>query len=143
MAEGLRVQPPAMLVEAILEKWGYPKLIVCDRFKLAELQDCVGTIPLEPRVSRWSEAGYDIRALRRLAKDGPLSMAPGARGLLAASLEVAMVKSDDQGNTRLTKRSTDSTARDDCAAALVLGAGAYLRAETAPKATMALVGEPF
>ena len=56
--------------------------------------------PLEPRVSRWSEASADIRALRKLAKDGPFDRCiADARPLLAASLAVcAIVKSDDQGS---------------------------------------------
>ena len=40
----------------------------------------------------------DIRALRQLAVDGPLSAEVESRPLLAASLSVAMVKNDDAGN---------------------------------------------
>ena len=40
-AEGLRVQPPALLWAGILEAWGAPAQIVCDRFRLADLQDAV------------------------------------------------------------------------------------------------------
>ena len=50
-------------------------------------------------------------------------MAEDSRALLAASLSVALVKNDDQGNTRLAKRGSNNTARDDVAAALVLAAG--------------------
>ena len=65
--------------------------------------------------------------LRKGAKDGPFSVTPEARLLLAASLSVAMVKNDDAGNTRLVKRGTNNTARDDVAAALLLAAGAHAR----------------
>ena len=128
IADGLRVQPPGHLVSAMLERWGRPARIVCDRFRLNELADCARGVPLHPRRSRWSESGADIRALRRLAKDGPLSCVPGARHLVAASLSAAMVKNDDAGNTRLLKRGSNNTARDDVAAALVLAAGAFARA---------------
>ena len=57
-----------------------------------------------------------------MAKDGPLAVEERSRPLLEASLAVTTVKSDDQGNTRITKES-DNRARDDVAAALVLACG--------------------
>ena len=140
MAHGLRVQPPAALMAAITDAWGEPELIVCDRFRLGELKDCTNGTQVIPRVSRWSEAGDDIRALRRLVKDGPFTVAETSRPLLAASLAVAMVRNDDQGNTRLTKKASNNTARDDVAAALVLGAGVFQRARAQPKRTGAYLG---
>ena len=130
-AEGLRVQPPAQLWAAIVEEWGAPARVVCDRFREAELRDAARSARIEPRVSRWSESSADIRALRRGTKDGPLAVAATARDLLAASLSVAVVKHDDAGNVRLTKR-TANTARDDVAAALVLAAGAWERERRKP-----------
>ena len=47
-----------------------------------------------------------------------------SRSLLAASLAVAAVKNDDQGSTRLVKRDTNNTARDDVAAGFRVGCGA-------------------
>ena len=126
IADGLRVQTPAQLVDAILAKWGKPRFIICDRFKLAELRDCARGIRLIERVSRWSESTEDIGALRKFASDGPLSCDPESRALIAASLSVAMVKNDDAGNVRLVKRGTNNTARDDVAAALVLRGGRSL-----------------
>ena len=134
VAEGLRVQPPAELVGAARDAWGPPELIVCDRFRLGELQDCLTpATAVVPRVARWSEAAADIRALRKLAADGPLSCAESSRTLIAASLAFAMVKNDDQGNVRLSKRGTNNTARDDVAAALVLAAGAFQRSLERPR----------
>ena len=129
VATGKRVQtPPGALVHAIRAEWGAPEGIVCDRFRLAELQDCVNGIPVSPRVTRWSSASEDIRSARALAADGPLACAPLSRALLAASLAGAMVKNDDAGSVRLVKRSSNNTARDDVATALVLAAGALARA---------------
>ena len=133
VAEGLRVQPPSQLVRSIHEAWGPPELIICDRFRLAELQDSVNGSPVHPRVTRWSEAAADIRGLRKVCADGPLSCEPGSRNLLMASLASAMVKNDDQGNVRLSKRGTNNEGRDDVAAALVLAAGAYIRSLERPK----------
>ena len=110
-----------------------PVKIVCDRFRLSELQDAVqGTCPVEPRVTRWSDASFDIRALRKGVRDGPLSFDEGSRALLIASLSVAYIKSDDQGNTRLAKLGKENKARDDVAAGLLLAAGAFDRAGAAP-----------
>ena len=140
VAHGLRVQPPAVLFEAITQEWGSPELIVCDRFRLGELRDVVNGTTVIPRVSRWSEAGFDIRAVRQLAVDGPLCIEEQPRPLLAASLSVAMVKNDDQGNTRLAKKGSNNTSRDDVAAALVLAAGVFQRARTQPKRGGAYLG---
>ena len=133
VAEGLRVQPPAQLHEAVRASWGAPEAILCDRFRLNELADCVNRTPLVPRVTRWSEASEDIRALRKIAADGPLACAESSRLLAAASLSAAMVKNDDQGSVRLVKRGTNNTARDDVAAGLTLAAGAYIRSLTMPR----------
>ena len=125
VAEDLRVVPPSMLVEAIAP-WS-PWLAVCDRFRLDDLYDAGPPCEVEPRVTRWSEASADIRALRKMAKDGPLSVEESSRDLLTASLAAAMVKNDDQGSTRLVKRGSHNEARDDVAAALTLAAGAWSR----------------
>ena len=128
VAEGLRVQPPSAMWELIRDTWGKPQVIVLDRFRLAEFEDAVKRgARLEPRVSRWSEASFDIRSLRKMALDGPLAVDEGSRALLATSLSQALVKSDDAGNTRLVKKGYNNTSRDDVAQALTLAAGALAR----------------
>ncbi len=126
VADGLRVQPVAMLADLITETWGLVAGCVADRFRINELADA-GLNSLEPRMTRWSESSEDIRALRKMAKDGPLSVDPGSAPLLEASLAVAMVKNDDSGNVRPQKRGSNNTSRDDVAFALTLGAGAHQR----------------
>ena len=133
LAEGLWVPSPTQLFEWICDRWGVPVKIVCDRFRLGELHDAVGsTCPVEGRVTRWSEAAADIRSLRKGVRDGPFSIDEGSRALLIASLSVAFIKNDDQGNTRLAKDGKHNRARDDAAAALLLAAGAFGRASSAP-----------
>ena len=128
IAENLRVQPPAAMWDLIRATWGLPQKIVLDRFRLPEFQDAVGNkVRLEPRVTRMSEAAADIRALRSLALDGPLSVDEDSQALLATSISRATVKSDESGSFRLVKRGTNNVARDDCAAALLLAAGALAR----------------
>ena len=141
VAPGLRVQPAAMLIERIVAAWGRPRAIVCDRFRLADLEDSVrGKCPIFPRVTRWSEASEDIRALRSSALDGPLSCDVSSQSLIAASLSVATVKNDDAGNVRLVKRGTHNTARDDVAAALTLAAGQSARMPKRSPRRLRLVG---
>ena len=133
IAQGLRVQPPSELWKAILSKWGVPGSIVCDRFRLPELLDVIpGRVPVLPRAQRWSESSYDIRSVRKLARDGPLAVDEHSRALLQASLSVAVVKEDDGGSSRLVKKGSHNTARDDVAVALTLACGAWARAGAAP-----------
>ena len=62
-----------MLVER-LRRWR-PEAVICDRFRLAELQAAAGgSRRLVPRVTRWSEASEDVRALPQSAADGPLAV---------------------------------------------------------------------
>ena len=96
VADGLRVQPPSALWLGIVERWGSPVRVVCDRFRLPELEDAIGRACIvEPRVTQWSTASADIRALRKIARDGPLSIEEGSRLLIAASLMAALVKNDN------------------------------------------------
>ena len=124
VAEGLRVPSPAQLV-GLVAPW-LPRALYCDRFRLDELRDTKAR-HVHPRVTRWSESTADIRALRKLAKDGPLAVAPESRRLIAASLAAAKVENDTSGNCRLIKRGTNNQCRDDVAAALTLAAGAVSR----------------
>ena len=126
-ADGLRVPPAAMLVSLITSTWGKPASLICDRFRLDELRDARVPCRVVPRVTRWSEASFDIRALRSKVKDGPFTVAECSRSLLEASLAVATVRSDDQGSVRLIKRTSNNESRDDVAAALCLAAGAFVR----------------
>ena len=110
VADGLRVQPPAQLAE-MLRPWR-PEVVICDRFRLPELLDHVGSIPVSPRITVWSTGAADVRALRSYALDGPLSVAPSSRALLQASLSVAATQSDSSGNVKLTKLGSSTTLRE-------------------------------
>ena len=98
-----------------------PSVIVCDRFRLAELQDAVrGRVSVMPRMQRWGDSSEDVRACRRVALDGPLAIAIESRALLSASLAVSKIERDTSGNLRLKKGGSNNQARDDVTAALVL-----------------------
>ena len=126
VADGLRVPPAALLWAAIEAAWGRPATIICDRFRLDDLKDAGIRCSVVPRVTRWSEASFDIRALRKGAVDGPFSVAEDSRNILIASLSAATVINDDSGNSRMVKKS-NNVARDDVAAGLILVAGEWER----------------
>ena len=141
VADQLRVPNPSSLVEGIYSRWGTPEAVICDRFRLAELQDCRLPCPLSPRQSRWSEASADIRALRKMAKDGPLSIEEESRAIVLHSLTNSVIKNDDQGSCRLVKADgTNNKSRDDVSAALILAAGAMERAPKTPALRLRVVG---
>ena len=122
---GLRVQRPAALVDLVMP-WR-PEFLISDRRRFNELADAVdGRVPMVPRVTQWFEASADVRAVRKMAKDGPLSCDPESRPLIAASLAVTTVENDGSGNSRIRKRPSNE-ARDDVAAALALAAAAVSR----------------
>ena len=138
---GLRVPPARELVRLISATWGRPSNIICDRFRIDELRDAGLPCPITPRVSRWSEASFDIRALRARVQDGPFSVARDSRSLLEASLAACKVHNDDQGSTRLIKKDTNNTGRDDVGAALILAAGLFERTASTPR--LVVSGAPF
>ena len=127
VAEGLRVPKVETLVKHLRARWGAPRSIVCDRFKLPALRDAVNFCPIFDRVTRWSEASEDIGSIRGGVKDGPLVVAEDSRSLLLASLSVAKVENDKQGSVRLIKRGVNNEARDDVCVAWTLAAGARER----------------
>ena len=138
--EGLRAQRLATLWDEILNRWGFPTLLIADRFRETDLLDAIGEqAPLESRVWRWSEASQDVRALRRYTLDGPFNIGAGA-DLIEASLAVTQVVNDDAGNTRMTKRGSNNTGRDDICAAWMLASGAYERMMLSPPTPAAYHG---
>lgn len=141
VADGLEVPNPATLTEHIGIAWR-PRYVLCDFFRLKELRQCIPAgVRVLPRRPLWSHAAEDIRALRRLAKDGPLSCDPASRPLIQASLSVAKVENDQAGNTRLVK-SAKNRARDDVCAALLLAAGGVSRMKPRKPVKAVVCGAP-
>ena len=140
VADGWRVPPATMMADLIRTEFGTPTKTLLDRFRLYQLEDCSKGLRLESRVTRYSEASADIRALRKYAKDGPLAVDRDSRLLLTASLTAAQVENDTSGNTRMYKRN-NNVGRDDVAAAAVLCAGEIERIAAKPihKMTVGIV----
>ena len=121
VAEGYRIPPAWMVVQEIRDRWGGHVSAISDRFREQELLDA-GMAALTARVTQWSEAAFDIRALRRAANDGELSVGE-SRALFEQSLSATMVEHDKAGNMRIIKKGFDNQGRDDVSAALALAAG--------------------
>ena len=134
LAEGLQVPPPRLLVDFALAEWGAPLMILCDNYNKAELEDATRGIRIIPRLPGWKHGAEDVRATRKLAKDGPLAIAETSRPLLFASLSAATVESDKSGNSKIVKRDNNNQSRDDVAVALSLGAGELARRLSKPRA---------
>jgi len=132
VADGKRVQPVQEFADMIEERWPDTELIISDRFRANELEDCT-RFPVEQRVWQWKQASEDVRALRKSCADGPLNIAHDCRGLISASLMAAKVENDTSGNIRLIKRGSNNTGRDDVAHALTLAAGAVERDSNQPE----------
>ncbi len=140
--QGVRVSSPSVLVAHLVRKGIRPRGMVCDRFLAGAVEDAVrGRWPILFRRTRWTEATEDVAAFQKAVKDGPLSLLPACRKLVAVSLGGAVVRTDDQGSTRLVKRASYRS-RDDVAVAGVLACGqaARLRARPRRKLRSALAG---
>ena len=129
LVDGERHIPRVSVVaDEVMRRWPGAVFAICDRFRLPELLDAfAGRVRIIPRVTQWSEASADIRALRGLALDGELSIHPDSRALLRIALAAASVQNDTSGNSRLIKSGSNQTGRDDAALALTLAAGALAR----------------
>ena len=130
--EGRRMSRPEVLIDRLTAIGIRPAAMYADRFLEGALADVVrGRWPVVFRQTRWSQATTDIAAFRRLAGDGPLSVAPECRALARVAMGAASVLSDEQGSARIRKRK-HGRSRDDVAIAAVLAAGAHVRAGNRP-----------
>ena len=129
---GHRVTRPKTAIDEMRKRGWNPSVVVCDFFKLAELRDAAGTIPILPRRQRYSEASHDLGAVRKLALDDGLSVDPAARHILTLSLASAGVERDSSANIMLCRDSSGHRRRDDLAAALVLACGEHVRRARRP-----------
>ena len=61
VADGLHVQPVPLVWQSIVDRWGVPVRVVCDRFRLGELEDAIqGACPMSP------SSGNGLRPARTL-----------------------------------------------------------------------------
>ena len=126
VSEGRKTPDVEGFIEAVIERYGVPGAIVCDRYKEGELYDALNAarVPARPVTLRgmgWRDGAEDVRRFRGAVFDGKVR-APKSL-LLRSALAEARVARDTAGNEKLAKGSQSgrrALARDDAAAALIL-----------------------
>ena len=114
------------LLEAVFSRFGYPGVILCDRWREAELLDALSsigasTVPVITRGQGFRDGGEDVRHFQRAILSGQVR--PQKSLLLRSAMGEAVTVSDPAGNRKITKRRDRS--RDDAAVAACL-AGAHV-----------------
>ena len=127
MTLGDHVVPIDRLLEVAFARFGYPGVILCDRWREAELLDALlsigaSSVPVITRGQGFKDGGEDVRCFQRGILGGHLR--PVRALLLRSAMGEAVTQSDPAGNRKITKRRERS--RDDAAVAACL-AGAYVQ----------------
>ena len=121
------------LIHEAREAFGPPSGISSDRWREAELRDALKAsgIPitkLELRGMGFKDGAEDVRSFRRFCLEGKVT--PTKSLLLTSAISEARTVSDPAGNHKLAKNSEGGRrmrARDDAAAAAILGVGMAAR----------------
>ena len=132
LSEG-RVSNISDLLSAVLERWGAPAAIVCDRWREDELRDTLEKMnfPICDLIVRgmgFLDGGEDVRDFRRAVLTGLVT--PEQSLLMRSALSDARVVMDPAGNVKLSKGVQGGRrlrARDDAAAAGILAIAAGYR----------------
>ena len=130
---GRRVSDPAALLREVLDRWGRPVAVVCDRWRVAELRQALEGVgfPIAAMVERgmgYRDGGQDVRDFRAAVLADKVR--PSRSLLLRAALSEARVTTDPSGNAKLAKGAQGGRrlrARDDAAAAAILAVSAGFR----------------
>ena len=128
---GNRTVPLGDFLRLLVRTWGTPDLMIADKYRDTELLDAEEaadfSIPIEFRRTGHYSANLDIRALRRAVMEE--AVIPEASLLARAALREATVRSSGE-SLKLSKKveaGRRASARDDYAAALILGVSGGLR----------------
>ena len=128
------------LLEVVADRWGYPSVVVADRWREAELRQALERVryPVCDFVLRgmgFFSGGQDVREFRRAAIDRRVR--PAKSLLLRSCMSSARVVVDQAGNSKLSKGVTAGrlmNARDDAAAASILAVAEGSRRAARPAA---------
>ena len=134
-----RIVRPADVVKEAVRRWGWPGMIVGDRWRARELLDYLephgfgegrGFVP---RGLGYKEAGEDIRRFQQMAGDDDIAFEKSV--LLRDSFAAAELSSDPNGNLRFQKPPGNPTRRrrDDPVVSLVMAAAEVSRLDSAPQ----------
>lgn len=122
-----RVADVGALLGRVRDTWGAPGVIVCDRWRLAELRDTLdrmdwGRLPVMPRGQGYQDGNADVRRFREAVAERRVHPA-ALYLLLEAGVADATLVADPAGNIKLAKSTEGGRrgrARDDVAAAAIL-----------------------
>ena len=119
---GERVADIPALLREVLERWGPPAAIACDRWRMAELLQSLEAVgfpkcALSARGQGYKDGGEDCRLFKAALLDGKLRPRQGL--LTRASVGGARLSRDPAGSEKLRKTG-HAKARDDIASALIL-----------------------
>ena len=137
---GARVADIEGLLKEVLERWGAPAAIACDRVRRAELLQSLEAVDFPPCPVNWRGMGYigqgeDLRLFKSALLDGKVR--PLKSLLTRASVSGARLTRDPAGNEKISK-SGHAKARDDVAVAVVVAV-----AEGRRRAAQAAARKPF
>lgn len=120
------------LLKLALDRFGKPKVISCDRWRISELKDAMDNIglycPIDERGQGYKDGAQDVRLFRRSIAEGKVKVEPGQIFLTQAIAEARTI-SDPAGNAKLAKSKEGKRrrARDDAAAAAILAVASAQR----------------
>lgn len=112
------------LIKECVKRWGVPEAIVCDRWKIKELQQILTEIefPETEVIERgmgFFHGGEDVRAFQGACLDGRVK--PRKSLILRAAMATARVEIDPAANQKITKK--HQRINDDLAIACTLAIG--------------------
>ena len=121
-----RVPRVEQLLEEVAERWGMPRAICCDQFRVKELRDGLdragwGDVEVVERRVGFISGGQDMRAFKMAFLSGKVHPVPQL--FLRSAASEAVLVEDQTGNQKLAKDSQNgrrSRARDDVIAASIL-----------------------
>ena len=128
------------LLREVLERWGTPGVISCDRYREGDLREALSGVgfpmtALTLRGQGFKDGAEDVRAFQRATLDG--RVIPARSLLLRAAMSEARVVTDPAGNSKLSKSTQGGRrlrARDDAAAAAILAVAEGVRRQASPAA---------
>ena len=136
------------LLRTVLDRWGTPDVIVCDRWREKELRDALDAVGWNQRTEivvrgmGFKDGAEDCRLFVRAVLDDKVTCRVNA--LIRFALGGARTVSDPSGNAKLSKGTQGgrrSTHRDDAAAALILAVAEGVRRPDTKRARyLGLVG---
>ena len=148
LTAGEYVSDVRALLREVLDRWGPPAVIACDRWREGDLREALKTVnfPVCPLILRgmgYRDGGEDVRSFRAAVLDGHVT--PRRSLLLRSAMATARVVTDSAGNAKLAKGAEGGRrlrSRDDAVAASILAVstGARRRRQPGQSVTHAVAG---